>query len=563
MKKTLFIIAIIFCFIYFKPGVAFAQETISDFTSDITIFKDASVNIKESISYDFGSTQRRGIIREIPVINKNIEGASFKINLRINSITDEFGKTYNYSLSENNNNEIIKIGEENKYLSGKHTYIIDYTVSGIITYFSDHDELYWNVTGDKWSVPIEKSISKIKLDYLQTLEIKAVCYTGSKSSQSQNCQVTYPTSNQVFVQSNSQLFSGEGLTVALSFPKNIVSVVEPEKISNLFDTTGGKILLVFIGLLLFFYYIVSPLIVIILWYRYGRDPKVKQAVRAWYDPPKDRSGQFLKPAVVGTLVDEHADEKDISATIVDLAIRGFYKIKEGQKGKVYTLEKTKDYKKEKLLNFEKELLNRFFTKGNSITTTELKTDFYQTSNTIKDSLYTLLVKEGYFPKNPKTVRNTYYIIGGIAFFTGNILLAVVCFIFGRAMPKKTLFGAQSNQVALGLKNFLTSQSRQIKFQAQNWYLFEKLLPYAIVFGVEKIWAQRFKDISVQPPNWYEGTYSGNFNTILFISNFSRATNSFASISSPPSSTTSSSGFSSGFSGGSSGGGFGGGGGSSW
>jgi uncharacterized membrane protein len=141
--------------------------------------------------------------------------------------------------------------------------------------------------------------------------------------------------------------------------------------------------------------------------------------------------------------------------------------------------------------------------------------------------------------------------------TFNFVLAFIAFIFGRHMPAKTLAGAQAAVKAKGMKNFLNSQERQLNFQGDKQMFFEKLLPFAVAFGVEKAWAKRFEAIDIKNPDWYEGTSSSHFNTALFASSLSHSYSSFASSSTPPSSS------SSGFSGGSSGGGGGGGGGGSW
>jgi len=131
-------------------------------------------------------------------------------------------------------------------------------------------------------------------------------------------------------------------------------------------------------------------------------------------------------------------------------------------------------------------------------------------------------------------------------------------IFGRKSAKRTLLGVEKYSEAASLLNFLKSQDEQLNFQSKNKMFFEKLLPYAAGFGVEKVWAERFKDISVQKPDWYEGD---NFSNILFIG--ALTSNISGSVKSSMSPTRSSSGFSSGFSSGSSGGGGGGGGGGSW
>jgi len=144
----------------------------------------------------------------------------------------------------------------------------------------------------------------------------------------------------------------------------------------------------------------------------------------------------------------------------------------------------------------------------------------------------------------------------------NFPLALIAFTFGRAMPRKTIFGVESANISKSLKNFLTSQERQLEFQAKNQTMFEKLLPYAVAFGVERIWAQRFKDFQLKQPDWYSSYDSTRgFNSIIFASSLSSSMSSFRSAATPVSSTT---GHSSGFGGGGfSGGGGGGGGGGSW
>lgn len=556
-SQRLMIFVLLFFLPILFPERSYAQESIDNFSVKIVIKKNATVLVNEIIDYDFGQDQRRGIIREIPIIYSNDEGKKFKIDLSVDNVTNESGVLYKYRVSEENGRKIIKIGEENKYLTGEHTYNINYQTKGVITYFRDHDEFYWNVTGNEWSVPIEKASLELNLDF-NADEINIVCYTGEFSK---DCDTKKVNQSQILVNSMGELGPGSGLSVVLGFPKNIVEVVEPSEVIDFWETPFGKLVAVILAVIAFLYYIVSPFIVFVIWYKYGRDPSVSKPVTAWFDPPKDSHGKTLHPAQVGTLVDEHADDKDISATIVDLAIRGFLKIREIKKSKDYEFIKIqKDYKNEELTDYEKNLLDEFFTHRDKISTSQLKDSFYKTTTKIKNGLYEELVIKGFFPKNPDKVRTVFYVISFVVLITGNFLLAASLFIFGRVMPKKTIYGAISQKVSLGLKNFLTSYERQLKFQTEKWYLFEKLLPYAIVFGVEDLWAKRFEHLNPKPPDWYDGTYSGAYNSTVFTRSLTQATSNFAGISSSPSSK-SSSGFSSGFSGG--GGGFGGGGGSSW
>jgi len=171
-----------------------------------------------------------------------------------------------------------------------------------------------------------------------------------------------------------------------------------------------------------------------------------------------------------------------------------------------------------------------------------------------------LVTEGFFPRNPHTIRALYQILTFFSFISLNPFMFLASWIFGQHMPRKSLFGAQAATVARSLRNFLKSQEVHLSYQARNQLFFEKLLPFAVAYGVEEIWAKRFATVAMTPPDWYVSSTGGRFNSTVFARSLNRGyATSFAS-----SVQKSSVGFSSGFSGGgSSGGGGGGGGGGSW
>jgi uncharacterized membrane protein YgcG len=330
------------------------------------------------------------------------------------------------------------------------------------------------------------------------------------------------------------------------------------------ETWYGKLIIAAVIFALITWYILYPLYIPLKWFFSGRDPRgLIGEASAWYDPPKTRSGRLLTPAETGTLIDEHAGPKEISALIVDLARRGYFKIVEKKKDD-YELVKGKEFKGDPdLLKHEMLLLIELFASKDKVRVKDA--DMYDVVKTVQDELYETMVKEGFFPENPDKIRKYYSVISGMAAVTFNFFLLMMAAIFGRLMPKKTLEGVHASNVAKSLKNFLKSQDRQLEFQAQNQMFFEKLLPFAVAFGVEKIWAERFKDIDMKEPDWYKGSVHGAFNS----SSFTRSLgSSLSSVNSAATPTTSSSGFSSGFSsggggGGSSGGGGGGGGGGSW
>ena len=561
MKKILGLIFFLLLFFQFTAKVS-AQEQIQSFDTNVVIYKNGTIDVKERILYDFGSTERHGIYREIPFTTKNKEGKKFKLEFSNFSVTDGKGKNYRFEKSYENENLRLKIGDPNSTVTGVHVYKISYSVSGALTYFSDHDELYWNSTGNEWQVPIKYASAQINFPTpIGQENIRAVCYTGLAGSTVQNC-VTETENNGVALLVNLPgLNPFEGLTFAVSFPKGQVAVLEAKPYVTFWETIWGKIVIGLIILAAILWYVVYPIWIPIKWFKRGRDPKHQGIgeARSWFDPPKIKTGRELTPEEAGALVDERVDMEDISGMVVSLAQKGYLKIEERGKKDFYFLKRKEFIRDKDLLPFEEYFLQEVFKSGGEYHLKKNK--LYEAVEKVKTNIYEKLVSEGFFRENPNKIRTFYSIMGILGFTTGNIGLAFSAFLFGRNMPRKTILGVETANVAKSLKNFLSSQERQLKFQADKQMMFEKLLPFAIAFGVEKVWANRFKDINLKPPEWYSG-YGGNtrFNSVYFTNNLNSSFSSLRSAATPVSSST---GHSSGFSGGSSGGGGGGGGGGSW
>jgi len=561
-------------------------EEIKNFKVDIIINKDGTIDVKETIVYDFGRLYRHGIYREIPFIKTNKEGKKFKLDFSQFSVVDENQRPYRFQKILADEKIRLKIGDADKTVSGIRTYIISYKVAGALTYFSDHDELYWNATGNDWPVSIKEAVIEVELpEKIDESQLKTACYTGSYGATTSLCQIFFNHLDddriKMVIKTTSSLGYKEGLTFVLGFPKNMVAVLEPKEYMPFWETILGKIILFLFGLAILFWYLILPFYIAYRWFKYGRDPSTSSGqVRAWFDPPKTPDGKrFLTPAEVGVLGDETVDIKDIASTIVDLARRGYLRIEERKKGEfwlVKNLSKTQKILKQvqddsksknpklindELLPFEKILLDKFF-KGKTEINLK-KEELYQEVEQVKKAIYEQVVATDLFPENPEKIRTLYYILLSLSIFTANFLLFFSSLIFGFRMPRKTKAGVDAKNIAFSLRNFLKSQERQLKFQADKQMLFERLLPYAIVFGVEKIWAKRFEDLGITQPSWYQSySSSRSFNSVYFVNSLNSSISSFRQAVTP---TTSSSGFSSGFSsgGGFSGGGGGGGGGGSW
>jgi uncharacterized membrane protein len=538
-------------------------EHISESKNNIQILENGDIRVEERIVYDFTDLEKHGIIRKIPYIKENKDGKKFRMDIRIESIKDADGNEYNFTSTTEDGKVILKIGDANRTITGSHTYVITYTVSGAITYFSDHDELYWNTTGTSWEVPIEIALTSITLPKKEgSVFNNVICYTGINNSTDSNCSVNIQ-GQMVAVSANQTLQSGEGLTIVARFPKDLVSVVEPKEVISFFDTPFGKVvlsILIILGVILgLIWYLIYPLWLPFKWYLHGRDPIFHSGItQARFEGPKIKTGKMLTPAETGTLIDEYAGPHEVSALLIDLAQRGFLKIVEKGKND-FELVKGKEYKtNSSLKNFERVLLIDLFASKHTVRLKDAK--LYETVVDVQQKLYESMVNEGLFPKDPQKIRNFYTGMIAAASITFNFLLLLMAAIFGRLMPKKTMEGVQAANEARSLKSFLTSQERQLEFQAKNQMMFEKLLPFAVAFGVEKIWAERFKDIVMKQPDWYVGSTNAIFTSQSFTRSLNSSMSSFSKAATP---TTSSSGFSSGFSGGSSGGGGGGGGGGSW
>lgn len=305
--------------------------------------------------------------------------------------------------------------------------------------------------------------------------------------------------------------------------------------------------------------------------------------------PIYKAPEGMSPTEIGTIIDENLDMRDITSTIVDMAVRGYIQIKEIKEKKLifdntdYEFIKLKNYENGTVLKtHERKILDAIFGSSQNKRLSSLKNEFYSSLPGIREAVYNSLVKEGYFPTNPEKVRNIYYTIGSvlcfgvlfglgafIAFFPLSAILGilasgVVVLGFAKYMPAKTKKGVDMYYQAKGLEMFIkTAERDRIKFQEQE-NIFEKILPFAMTLGLASKWANAFEGIYKTAPSWYVSSnpnWNNNFNVLMF-------TNRLDSVASEmqttfASSPRSASGGGSGFSGGFSGGGFGGGGGSSW
>jgi uncharacterized membrane protein YgcG len=540
------------------------NDEIKDFHVTAIINQDGTVDINEEIDYFFSSippSDRHGIIRTIPHIAVNEEGKRFVTKISNVTVTNRENIPHKYTVYKEGDNTAIKIGDPNRTVSGNVTYRISYKISGVITYFSDHDEFYWNVTGSDWDAPIRIARLRVVIPQLSAKETLAVaCYTGSEGSQEGNCSYEIDDTGLVNVRTERNLQKGQGLTAVVSFPKDIVAVLEPSS-ESLVSGPAQVIVLALLSIVSFLWYLIVPLRVIRTWYRNRKELQKARIVAAWFDPPKDNSGNYFSPAETSLVVDRSVDHKDITSTVIQLAQKGFLKIVED--ANKYSIEIITDKDRSVLKDFEIFLLEKIAAEASdsvvSVKNLSKSVEFGKALTKFKEKVTKSAYTNDVFSEDP----HKFAIKQGLLLFSGmmtfNIPLIIASLAFGMRSIRYSITGIEKYGEARSLKNFLVSQEDQLDFQAKNQMFFERLLPYATAFGVEDIWAQRFKDIQFTQPEWYSGN---NFNPGMY-SAFTHALGASSRQAIAASTSSSSSGFSSGFSGGSSGGGFGGGGGRSW
>ncbi len=521
--------------------------------------------------------QNHGILRAIP---KSYD--EHPVDLKIQSVKDGNDAELPYSTYESGGNLVVKIGDADKYVHGVQTYIIKYTQQNVIKKFADHDEWYWDVNGDQWNQVAKNVTAQITIDkeLQDSLKPEYYCYTGSYGSTESACIIS-GSDGQYSAVANRPMQAGETLTFVLGFNKDTFAGYSMP-ISQLIGTILIVVFLFVLPILL------SLLIVWRKWYKYGRDPKGRGTIVPMYLPPKDAS--VLSCDVV---LNESFNTRAVSAQIIDLAVRHYLKIIEVEekgfikKKRSYEVEIVKDWSD--LRTEEQDVIKLLF--GNNPQIGDVKSiksldkKIYKEVEKIKQKVVDLAVAGGYFTRDPEKVKRPYLITGSILLvisffampFTLGIMATAIIFMIGSlVMPARSAKGVSLREHLLGLKMYMkVAEAERIKIlqspngkltekitidpndKKQLVKLYERLLPYAMLFGIEEDWAKQFATLyQDQNPDWYLG--HGAFQPVLFATamhSFGAATT--ASFS-PPSSSSSSGMGGGGFSGGGGGGGGGGG-----
>ncbi len=299
-----------------------AEETILSFNSDVIVGKDASLLVTETIVVNAEGAQiRHGIFRDFPTRYKTAEGLNYRVSFEIVRVERDGGEE-KWSTGLLGNGVRIYIGDKHYYVpAGRHTYGLTYRTKGQIGFFKDHDELYWNVTGNGWTFPIESASCKVRLpEGARQNAIKTGGFTGPFGSKAKNFSCSFPSENiPIFFTTTRPLKKNEGLTILVGFNKGVLAEpTEAERfLGRLKDNMDLILMLAGLIIILAYYFF--------FWFRYGRDPK-KGVIVPRFEPPKGVSAAGMR-----YMVRMGFDNETFAAALVSMAVKGYLTIsKEGE-----------------------------------------------------------------------------------------------------------------------------------------------------------------------------------------------------------------------------------------
>ena len=580
-----------------RPAGAQGAERIRDYRIDLRILADGDLDVREVITYDFGSARRHGIFRDLTVRLRYDSRYDRVYPIDAVTVTASPGASGAYTVEEVGGKKRLRIGDPDRTITGTHTYTIAYRSGSTLNGFDDHDELYWNAIGTEWDVPVDRATVTVGAPAVIG---RVACFAGPLRSRLPCRTATSDASTATFTHDG--LGPNEAFTVVAAIPTGVVPRPVPRlderwSAERAFSVTRGTVgaagalaAAILAGFAALAWnagrdrrYAGSPVDAV-----FGAEGDVEEPVPLLerpVTPVEFAPPDGVRPGQVGTLVDEHANPLDVVATIVDLAVRGYLRIdeipKKGWFKKAdWTLVRL-DKDTADLLPYERRLHAALFERAvaGEVRMSQLRNTFAQRLQEVQEALYEDALSKRWFPARPDRIRTLWRAIGVGAVLAGAAVVWLVArsthagivplplalggllLIAGAGrMPRRTGRGTAVLRRVEGFRRFIEDSEQDRARFAERKNLFSEYLPYAVVFGCTEKWARAFAGVDGELPevSWYSGT--DGFTAASFSSSMDGFTVTTAGTIASTPGGSGSSGFGGG---GSSGGGGGGGGGGSW
>ena len=587
--------------------------------------QDGSMRVTQRIRWDFPEgEERHGIYRTIQTRAGYQESTTQYRHYELSDVevTSPTGAPTDTDISDFGAYEQVRIGSADETVEGVQEYVLSYTLANVINDIGDGTaELYYNHI-DPSNEYVYRNVTADVTGPVPATQV--ACYYGALQEDTK-CTGTAGATSSFQVP---DISPGQGATIVVSWPRTAFGDLTPDLREtgddgsfgggydpgpSLSDTqsrylgaalAGGGVLLPLLA---------GGLMGLLVWTR-GRDevyagltpgltpgagesaPVVRgkaPTVAVQFNPPPG-----VQPGMVGTIMDEKADVVDVTATLIDLAVRGHLTLTNEERGRFRSDDwllrrQTPPAGGAALAPYEQRLLDGVFAKGDETRLSELKNTFAGTLKQVQGMMYTESVQRHWFRRSPDAQRAgwvglgfTLMGLGGFALFFGTaglgslgggglvakgwvfgiglIVTGIIVQLLGRSMASRTAEGSAVLAQSQGFERYIaTAEANQIRWEeAQD--VFSKFLPYAIVFGLADRWAAVFEEVaaaaaaagqSIAAPLWYAGPITGW--------NFGHVASSMDSFSTQAAGTFVSTPGSSGGSGLGGGGFSGGGGGGSW
>ena len=531
---------------------AWADESapINRWNVDVNLSRDGVAHVNAELEMDFSNTRGRGPVFVLPTRQPGGEdGQFYRYKISGIQVSSSTAPDQTQTTEDKEGNIQVRVGNANRYLHDKHVYRISYTVTGLIA--PDHpkshlDEFNWNVIGN-WRGRINNFT--VKVTGPENVS-KAACWTGSNYKQS----CASGRSGKKATYSLPSISPGTPVQVVAGFPAGTFPGVKQDveyqrTLGNSFSLTpitGAATLVTTAG---------AAFAIVKIRKRRTRDeaylgvtpglsPRAGQEehigflpddlnVAVQFHPPKNAT-----PGEIGTLMDANADFIDVSASIIDLAVRGYLVIT-AQKDGDHLLTRTKK-NQEELADYEEQLLSKLFQSGDKVTLKELGDEKYDgLDSEIRDLLYLRVTELGWFRESPNSMRWTGKAIGFFVIIMGCALSGVFGYGLGWGLVflpvvavgiavlmmsgkfgKRTAKGSAALVQARGFELYLsTAEADKLRFE-EGVDIFSRYLPYAMIFGVAQRWTELFAQLKKTnrfetDTSWYRGVNLHASNNVFY------------------------------------------------
>jgi uncharacterized protein (TIGR04222 family) len=514
MRRLQFVVALVFaCALLVLVAGPTAQAQAKDWRIDnmdvlLDVQQNGDVVVDEMVTFTFQGNYHY-VGRNIPT--QNTDGITdVEVRDANGALLPQGDTPGTWSSFNQSGQRIIQINFDLTDTSA--TWTIHYRAKAAVMFFDQGDELRWYVFDAETPVPIGAVKATVKLPGSVPSESMTQAVQSGLSVQT---SVTSPGPSTMVYQAR-DIPPYTNFWIVTGFPKGVVQ----------FTWTARRVAAFIVPKVGFVLPIAAFLVMFLLWRRRGRDDPAAVYAKYVSEPPSD-----LSPGLVGALIDEKVDTKEVIATIVDLARRGYLEMTDTKKPGIFSKQMsifTRRRPLDDLQGFEKKVAEALFDSKHpdQVTTNDLKDHFYTHVGPIVEQIYTQTTKAGLFSQSPKKVRARWLGYGFLVavvlgvltvlmamthvpgwgwFLLGSIVSVIIVWVFAPHMPQRTPKGAQEQKKWEAFRNYLHDLTRFQDMEAAK-ETFDKYLAYAIAFGVEKQWVRRFEGLNVPPPVWYHPVF---------------------------------------------------------